>query len=234
MLCVPSVLRESATIDREQQSDGPVAVTQPRRKLWQASQSVFDHLHREVRLTERDEDLAVCYRERQRRSPVELTSERLDGAAIEGANGNLARAVNRVPSQSIEPLPRVSVCVDDGSASRLAASMQSVGIWEADLDPRRDLTGEVSDEKSRLVAGRHPFGELDALLELEAVGQHPDHHVLSRLGGVPRHAEIERLEDASIHVCKVDGELINRRREGHGLIVPGPHTPLVRVGDQRG
>ena len=56
----------------------------------------------------------------------------------------------------------------------------------------------------RLVAGRHAFGQRDAVLVFEAVGEHARQHVLDGLGRLPRHAQVERLVDAAVDVGQLD------------------------------
>ena len=140
-------------------------------------------------------------------------------APVERADRNLVAAMNPGAGQLPEQLPRVAVRVDGDAARQLHAAVQPVRIRHPDFDPGRRPAREIAHEQRRLVARRHALGQLDAFLELQAVGQHPHHHVLDGFGRVPRNAQAQRFEHAAVHVGEVDGEGVDRRRQRHGRIL---------------
>ena len=107
---------------------------------------------RERPLADREVDLAVRDRQRERRAAIDRGRDLGDGPAIERADRDVARAMDLLAGQLREQLPRVAVGVHDDASGVFAAAVQARGVGHPHLDPRRDPAGEIAHEQRRFVA----------------------------------------------------------------------------------
>ena len=117
--------------------------------------------------------------------------------------------------------PRIVLREDHHPRGRLADLVQALGRRRPELDPDAQVALQILHPHGRLVGGGQALRERDPLLEQQRVSDHARQQVRHRFGGVARHAQIERLVDAAVHVGELDLDVVDGRRQSHRFAFTG-------------
>src|SRR4249920_49701 len=116
-----------------------------------------------------------------------------------------------------QELRRILVGVHRDARRGLRRLVQARGIRRADLDPGLERAGEIAHLDRRLVGLRQPAREGNALGVLEAIRENAGNQIFVTLRWMLCRLELERLIYAAVDIAQPDREMVDRRRQRHGL-----------------